>query len=227
MNKPQAIIFDMDGLLVDSEPLWFEAEKKVFRKVGINLDEKMILQTKGRRVDEVVDYWHKLRGWESPSKEAVTNEILRTVISLVEKNGRLLAGALQAIELARALVDKVCLASSSHIALIHAVLKKFKLPAFDCVHSAESELKGKPDPAVYLTTCRKIKVAPGNCLAFEDSVNGVASAKAAGMICIAVPAGAERDDKRFDIADAKLNSLEEANKKLILSLFNKNHKSII
>src|SRR3989338_6392131 len=221
MNKPQAIIFDMDGLLVDSEPLWFEAEKKVFRKVGINLDEKMILQTKGRRVDEVVDYWHKLRGWESPSKEAVTNESLGTVISLVEKNGRLLAGALQAIELARALVDKVCLASSSHIALIHAVLKKFKLPAFDCVHSAESELKGKPDPAVYLTTCKRINVDPKNCLAFEDSVFGLMAAKSAGMYCIAVPAFEEKNDVRFKEADLILNSLEEVNKNMILNMFNK------
>lgn len=221
MVKLEAIIFDMDGLLIDSEPLWFEAEKKVLAKVGINLDKKMILQTRGLRIDEVVNYWHKKKLWDKPSKEDITNDILATIIKLVQEKGVLLSGALNAIELSKDMAHKVCLASSSHIALIHAVLKKFALNNFDCVHSAESEIKGKPDPAVYLTTCKKINVEPKNCLAFEDSVFGVMAAKSAGMKCIAVPAKEEWDDERFDIADLKLNSLEEVNEELISSLFNK------
>ncbi|MDP2693161.1 MAG: hexitol phosphatase HxpB [bacterium] len=221
MNNLQAIIFDMDGLLIDSEPLWFEAEKEVLHKVGIYLDEEMVKRTRGLRIDEVVDYWHKQNKWESPSKEEITNNILNTIIAMVLQKGKLLPGALDTIELAHNLVGKVCLASSSHIALISAVLKKFDLNSFDCVHSAESEIKGKPDPAVYLTTCKKINVDPKNCLALEDSVFGVQAAKSAGMKCIAIPAKEEWNDERFNIADLKLNSLEDVNEKLILNLFNK------
>ncbi|OGH59512.1 MAG: hypothetical protein A2725_01680 [Candidatus Magasanikbacteria bacterium RIFCSPHIGHO2_01_FULL_33_34] len=221
MKKPEAIIFDMDGLLIDSEPLWFEAEKKVLHKVGINLDERMILQTRGLRIDEVVDYWHKKNQWESPSKDEIVNDILYTIICLVEERGKFLPGAMDTIELAHNISKKVCLASSSHIALIQAVLKKFNLNNFDCVHSAESELKGKPDPAVYLTTCKRINVDPKNCLAFEDSVFGLMAAKSAGMYCIAVPAFEEKNDVRFKEADLILNSLEEVNKNMILNMFNK------
>ena len=218
---PQAIIFDMDGLLVDSEPLWFEAEKKVFSKVGIDLDHNMARKTRGLREDEVVDYWYKQYKWSNLSKEEVVNEILASVTNLVEEKGNLLPGARNVVALAHSMGCFVALASSSHIAVIRAVLKKFNFNDFDYVHSAESELKGKPDPAVYLTTCNKLNVEAKKCLAFEDSANGVKAAKAARMFCIAVPEREERNDERFKIADCIINSLEEVNEDLILNIFNK------
>ena len=218
---PQAIIFDMDGTLVDSEPLWFEAEKKVFSKVGIDLDKKMALQTRGLREDEVIDYWHKQYKWNNFSKKEVMNEILGRVIDLMEEKGNLLPGARAAIVLARSMGCKIALASSAHMVVIQTVLKKFNFNNFDCVYSAENELKGKPDPAIYFTTCNKLNVEAKKCLAFEDSANGVKAAKAARMFCIAVPEREERNDERFKIADCIINSLEEVNEDLILNIFNK------
>jgi sugar-phosphatase len=218
---PQAIIFDMDGTLVDSEPLWFEAERKVFAKVGIDLDKTMVLQTRGLREDEVVDYWYEKYKWNNLSKEEVMDDVLNNVIDLMKERSDLLPGARDTVALAYSLGCKVALASSSHINVINTFLKKFNFDKFDCVYSAENELKGKPDPAVYLTTCRKLNVEAKNCLAFEDSVNGLRSAKAAGMFCIAIPAQEEKNDERFKIADRIINSLEEVNENLILNIFNK------
>lgn len=218
---PQAIIFDMDGTLVDSEPIWFEAERKVFAKVGIDLDKNMVLQTRGLREDEVVDYWHEKYKWNNLSKEEVMSEVLKNVIDLMNERSHLLPGARDTVALAYSLGCKVALASSSHITVINTFLKKFNFDKFDCVYSAENELKGKPDPAVYLTTCNKLNVEAKNCLAFEDSVNGLRSAKAAGMFCIAIPAQEEKNDERFKIADRIINSLEEVNENLILNIFNK------
>jgi len=219
-SEPEAIIFDMDGLLIDSEPLWSEAEKKVFATVGVELTEEMILKTRGLRPDEVVGYWYEKYSWQEPSRKELLGSLVESVIDLINKKANLLPGAMEAISLAHSMGCKVSLASSSPMGIINAVLNKFGLDNFYSVHSAENELKGKPDPAVYLTTCKKLGVEAKRCLALEDSFNGVKSAKSAGMFCIAIPAVEERDDERFKIADLKLNSLEEVNKKMILNLFN-------
>lgn len=221
IKKPEAIIFDMDGLLIDSEPLWYEAEKKVFDSVGISLNEEMILDTKGLRADEMIDYWYKKFPWKEPTRSELLDKLIDLIISLIEERASLLPGAERAISMSSELDCKVALASSSHMRIVNSVINKFKLDNFDSIHSAETELKGKPDPAVYLTACKALGVKPENCLAFEDSINGVRAAKAAGMYCVAVPAAEERKDERFKEADDILNSLEEINKDWILDLFNK------
>lgn len=220
INRPKAIIFDMDGLLINSEPLWVEAEKQVLAKVGVDLSEKMALETRGLREDEVIDYWYKKFKWKNLSKDEVSAEILDRISELIREQCEMLPGAQAAIALARKMNCKTALASSSHMSVIKTVINKFKLNDFDCVHSAEHEAKGKPDPAVYLSVCRKLQVDSGDCLALEDSANGLKAAKAAGMCCIAVPALEERNDERFKIADRIIGSLEELNQDLILSLFN-------
>jgi sugar-phosphatase len=103
---------------------------------------------------------------------------------------------------------RVALASSSAYRLIRAVTERLGLAdSFDCVYSAEEEEYGKPHPGVYLTAARRLGVAPTQCLAVEDSFNGVLAAKAARMKCVAVPEPAQRRDPRFCIADVVLDSL--------------------
>ncbi len=222
IKKPEAFIFDMDGLLVDSEPLWTEAEKKVFQTVGLELTDDMISQTRGLRADEVINYWYERYPLEKISKPELLNDLINLIISLIKEKATLLPGAQEAIAMSREFDCKVSLASSSHISIIQAVIDKFNLDFFDSVHSAETEAKGKPDPAVYLTACRTLKVEPENSLAFEDSANGVKAAKSAGMYCVAVPSKAERYDERFKKADCILDSLKEINKEIVLNIFNKN-----
>ena len=104
----------------------------------------------------------------------------------------------------------MALASSSSMSLIEAVVDKLNIRMyFDVLWSAEFEPYGKPHPGIFLTTAAKLQVDPKECIVFEDSINGVISAKAARMKCIAIPEEATFNDPRFAIADSKLRSLKE------------------
>lgn len=206
----QAAIFDMDGLLIDSEPIWQEAELLVFHELDVPLTRADCVETRGWRVDEVVRHWHTRHPWLGPSPEQVVERLVLTVIELVAVRGAPLPGAIEAIELMKRRCERIALASSSPGVLIEAVLQKLGVrQLFDAVHSAEGEEYGKPHPAVFLTAARQLGTYPTECLVFEDSFAGVLAAKAARMRCIAVPEAAERGDPRFTIADRILDSLVE------------------
>ena len=212
MKAIEAVIFDLDGLLIDSEPLWQEAEMLLFRDVGIVLTPELCLQTKGLRIDEVVNYWYQKHPWTNLSQTAVEEAIVAKVIELISTRGKPLPGVEAAISFVRQKRVKIALASSSSSRIIQAALKKLDLTRlFTEVYSAESEMWGKPHPGVYLTTAKKLKVEPQRCLTLEDSLNGVLAAKAAQMNCIAIPEAAQLHSPKFAIADIILASLNELN----------------
>lgn len=210
-----AAIFDMDGLLVDSEPLWHRAEVRVLGGLGVPLVASSCRQTKGMFVGEVTRYWFERYPWAGPDPDEVAVAVVDEVMALVVAEGRLQPGAGRAIELCRSHALPLAIASSSQYRLIRLVLDHFGLAgAFDLVHSAEDEPYGKPHPGVFLTTAAGLGVAPDRCLVWEDSPAGVLAAKAARMACVAVPEPAERDRPVFAIADAVLDSLEQADEDL-------------
>jgi beta-phosphoglucomutase-like phosphatase (HAD superfamily) len=205
-----AVIFDMDGLLIDSEPLWRRAEIEVLGTVGLCLTQADVIRTTGLRIDDVVAFWYRQRPWATPPPEVVAARIVDRVIELVRAEGVLLPGVVAALDFFAVRGLPLGLASSSPWRLIEAVLDCFGLRArFEVVCSAEGMAHGKPHPAVYLDAARRLGHAPTACLALEDSVPGVLAAKAAGMGCIAVPAAEQRDDPRFERADAVLDSLAQ------------------
>jgi sugar-phosphatase len=206
----RAVIFDMDGVIIDSEPLWQEAEIAVLASVGIALDRRLCLQTTGLRSDELVAYWYARRPWTAPAPADVERELLRTVGALIRARAGRTAG-LDAILATLAARDvRLGLASSSPYTIIVAVLERLGLTeTFACVHSAEEEPYGKPHPGVYLSAARKLGVAPEACCAIEDSLNGVLAAKAAKMACVAVPDPGMAADPRFVLADRVARSLAE------------------
>lgn len=205
----RAAIFDMDGLLIDSEPLWREAEVNVFGAVGVPLTEDMCRETTGLRHDAVVRYWHARYPWNKPGLDELTRRLLEAAQALIVERGELMAGAQQAIQAVHQQDLQLAIASSSPRSLIDAVVQKFDLARFFSVlHSAEDENAGKPDPAVYLSTMSLLGVAPQDCFALEDSVSGIRAAKAAGAMVIAVPDPAIADDPGFAEADIVLSSLE-------------------
>lgn len=205
-----AVIFDMDGVLIDSEPFWQESETEVFGRAGLALTREMCLQTMGLRVDEVVEYWRRRHDFDEAPAGALEEAIVGGVVERIRSKGEAKEGAAHALGFFRARGLRVALASSSAYRLIGAVTERLGLAGeFEVVYSAEEEEYGKPHPGVYLSTARRLGVAPAGCLAVEDSFNGVLAAKAARMKCLAVPEPTQRRDPRFRIADAALDSLAD------------------
>lgn len=204
-----ASIFDMDGLLLDSEILWHKAEVEILGALGVPLDAHATRSTKGMFVSDVVAHWFALSPWDGPTPDAVTAAVIERVGDLVETEGRLLPGALRSLDLA-ARYGPVALASSTPRPLIERCLAHFDLRArFAVVASAADEGFGKPHPAVFLAAARDLRVDPVACLAFEDAPAGVLSAKAARMACVAVPVPEERDRPEIALADLVLTTLED------------------
>jgi mannitol-1-/sugar-/sorbitol-6-/2-deoxyglucose-6-phosphatase len=205
----RATLFDMDGLLVDSEILWHEAEIEIFGSLGVPLAEATNRSTKGLYVDEVVEFWFGLHPWSGPTPAQVSRMLLDRVGELIDLKGRLLPGAERALDLT-ARRGPIALASSTPLALIHHVVDHFGLrDRFVSLHSAEFEDYGKPHPAVFLSAARALNVPPDCCLVFEDSAAGVLAAKAARMSVVAVPTPADRPLATFAIADLVVDSLED------------------
>jgi sugar-phosphatase len=202
----------MDGLLIDSEILWHEAEIEILGDLGVPLAAAGCRSTKGMFVDEVTAHWYALHPWRgakpTPAEVAVT--IVDRVIELVTTKGALKPGAEHAIRLCRQRGLALAVASSSQYRLIEAALEHFGLrDSFDLVHSAEDEEYGKPHPAVFLTAAAKLGAPPRRCLVWEDAPAGVLAAKAASMSCIAVPEAGEGGHPAFGLADLVVGSLLE------------------
>jgi mannitol-1-/sugar-/sorbitol-6-/2-deoxyglucose-6-phosphatase len=221
-----AFIFDMDGLLVDSEPLWVRAEIEVFGGVGVALSATDCEETKGLRTDDVVAHWHERRSWTSCAREEVERRLVARVAELVRAEGRALPGVPSAIAAARALTSEIALASSSPLSIIEAVLDRLGLQSvFGVVQSAHTEPYGKPHPGIFLTTAKALGVAPTECVVLEDSLMGVLAAKAARMTCIAVPDGYPHHDRRFVIADRIVGSLEAVTPELLNEISGRQSRS--
>jgi sugar-phosphatase len=167
----------------------------------------MQIPTLGLRSDEVIKYWYEYRPWKNVGFEEVENRYNEIMQDYFEKEALLMEGAIFALDFFSSKGLPMALASSSNMNLIKAFLDRFAFHHyFKEVYSAEYETYGKPHPAVYLETARRMKTNPVQCLALEDSFNGLKAAKAAGMITIAVPMHIEA---RYQTADIVLNSLLE------------------
>ncbi|ELY5780585.1 hexitol phosphatase HxpB [Cronobacter sakazakii] len=214
MSSPRQIlaaIFDMDGLLIDSEPLWDQAELEVMATLGVDTSRRHELpDTLGLRIDLVVALWFAQQPWNGPSLDEVTQRIITRAMTLVEEKRPLLPGVADAIALCKAQGLKVGLASASPLRMLERVLTLFDLrEQFDVLASAEHLPYSKPHPQVYLDAAAKLGVDPLCCVTLEDSVNGMVATKAARMRSIVVPAEENRSDARWALANMRLNSLTE------------------
>ncbi|MCT4601818.1 MAG: hexitol phosphatase HxpB [Marinifilum sp.] len=208
----KAVIFDMDGLLINSEPFWQESENLVFNALGIVTNKELFEIFMGKRIDEVVDAMWEIQNWNHKSKAEVVDDIVNNVIKLVNEKGEALSGVYKILESLQKSSLKVGLASSSKMKIIEAVLNKLNIREyFEVVHSAEFEEYGKPHPQIFISTAQMLGVNPNECLVFEDSLNGVISALAANMKCYAIPESGALNLNKFIIANKILNSLDEFN----------------
>lgn len=215
MPRPiEAVVFDMDGVLLDSEPIWRAVEQEVFARLGIEVTKEDLMRTMGVRIADVVAGWYRRYPWQGPSPEEIADEIVERVADTIRREGGLNDGAVEAIDYFRGLGLRLALASSSSMRLIQAVLSMGGLEdRFDVVLTAEEESHGKPDPAVYLRAAERLGVPPERGLAIEDSLAGIRAAKAAGMVCIAVPEHPPQEARGAG-ADLVLGSLEDVDDRI-------------
>lgn len=205
-----AVIFDMDGVLIDSEPLWKIAMEKTFHSVGCGITKEDFQHTVGLRIDEVVEYWYNEVGWEKYTAKEVEGQIVESMIKLIQENGAPLPGVIKTIAFLKAKGISIGLATSSYVVLIKTVLETLSIEnEFDFVHSAENETYGKPHPAVFLTVAKKLGAEAHKCLVIEDSLNGIVSGKAARMTVVCIPEKTHNPEPRLILADYTFESMEE------------------
>jgi mannitol-1-/sugar-/sorbitol-6-/2-deoxyglucose-6-phosphatase len=207
----EAVVLDMDGLLIDTEPVWRAAQSAVFAGLGVVLSEADLIDSTGQPVEELIPIWRRRApagDGACPLTDAeIADRITDRVIAHVEAVGQPMPGVTAAIALFERCGLRLAIASSSSLRLIDAVCDRLGLARIAVRCSARDEVRGKPAPDVYLTAARRLGVAAGSCLALEDSPNGIASARSAGMRCVAVPDPLLADDPRYREADLVLPSL--------------------
>jgi mannitol-1-/sugar-/sorbitol-6-/2-deoxyglucose-6-phosphatase len=204
------VIFDMDGLLLDTEPLWGESMWRVAAKHQIPISKDRFKETTGLRIYEVTDHWQRHYPWEGKTAREVADEILDDIILSAKERGRVLDGVVHTLQLLKGKGYKIGLASSSPMRMIDPLVTHFDLMHyFDVVTSADVVEMGKPHPAVFLYCAMSLGADPTQCCVLEDSVNGMIAGKAARMKVIVVPDALHFDDPRFSLADVKLRSMED------------------
>jgi HAD superfamily hydrolase (TIGR01509 family) len=189
-RQPRAVVFDMDGVLVDSEPLWHEAEIEVFGRHGIALTSADCAETTGVRIDAVVEHWRGRfpAAFQGVKSAAVVDAIVAGVVERVSLRGQAMRGVDEAIAAVASHGMPLAVASSSPPAIINAVLQRLGVRHhFAAVLSAWGLPRGKPDPEVYFAACAALGHDPGDVVAIEDSQSGLLAGLAAGMMVIGVP----------------------------------------
>jgi mannitol-1-/sugar-/sorbitol-6-/2-deoxyglucose-6-phosphatase len=213
------VIFDMDGLLIDSEPLWNEAAMEIFKRYDIQLTPEQYLSTTGLRTQEFVQWWFGYFKIPSDQVDIAGAAIVQKVKDKVLQKGRPMPGLSHILNFFIAKKFKIGLASSSPIELIETALDHLGIKKYiEVITSAGEMPHGKPHPQVYLECAATLNAHPLECIAFEDSFNGMIAVKAARMKCVVVPSHHQLHDTRWHAADLKISSLQNFNELLMQTL---------
>ncbi len=206
----KAVIFDMDGLLIDSEPFWQEEERNAFAEVDINITPQMQKETYGLGTNEVVQHWYNYKPWKDRAFDELKNLIITNTEERVNNEGVAKEGVYEIIDFFINKGLRIGLASSSPLHFIETVVEKLQIrDKFESLNSAEIVGYSKPHPDVFINTAKNLETDPLHCLVIEDSFHGLIAAKAARMKCFVVPDSAHLNDSKYDIADLKLKSLSK------------------
>ena len=206
--RPLAVVFDMDGVLLDSEPIGYEAMRVVMAAQGAPYDEAENDEFVGRTTSESFRVLAARRGLR-PEIDELVRQFCKEKIRLIHERARPLPGVPEVLERVRAAGFRLALASSAEIPIISATVAALGLEGcFELCVSGEEVPRGKPAPDVFLEAARRLALAPRDCLVVEDSRNGLLAARAAGMRCAVVPCSATLGHD-FTGADYRLRDLTD------------------
>ena len=217
MDKIEAVVFDMDGLMFDTEKLWLDAAIKTNKEYGYNVPPELIVECMGKRKDYIMAHLKEKMG-ENFDPIEFTNLNRKFMNEDVEKNGLAIKKGLR--ELLSFLNDKnikIAIASSSSVEKIHKRFKEANLDInlFNYVIGGDMVTDPKPNPQIYLKSCEILGVKPENAIALEDSEYGIISATSAGMKAILIPDVKEPSKEIVEMAYKKFDDLNQ-----VMSLFN-------
>jgi HAD superfamily hydrolase (TIGR01509 family) len=205
----EAVVFDLDGVLLQSEEVWDAVRERYVREAGGRYDDEVQRAMMGMSAPEWSRYLHEEAGvWEDP--EDINRDVVERMLEAYRRELPLLPGAVEAVR-RTAESFPLALASSSNREVFEAVLDLAGIAdCFSATVSSEEVARGKPAPDVYLEAARRLGVEPERCAAVEDSHAGIRSAKSAGMRVVAIPnASYPPDDEALALADATVRSLDD------------------
>ena len=209
----KAVIFDMDGVIIDSEPLWRRAMIQNFEEIGIPFSDEHCRITTGLRFKEVAEFWFNKHGIKHISIDEFDELVINRLCDLIKQEGKTMKGVLEALDFLKSKNLKIGIGTSSNTKLMNTVVDVLNIRQyFDELCSAEHMPYGKPHPMVYLTCAEKLNINPLHCLVIEDSVNGIIAGKAAQMKVVAIPEDINKNNPKFSIADYNIDSLLELTK---------------
>lgn len=205
----KAIIFDMDGVIIDSEPLHFELERELLEELGGKITEKEHNNFVGTTDYHMWDTFKKQFNIELPVEE---------IINIKRERFNQNIHRIKLVDNFEDFIIKVYdagyslgLASSNNKKTVDLIIERFNLNKYlKVAMSGEEVKKGKPDPEIFLTTANKLNVLPSHCIVIEDARNGVIAAKSAGMKCVGLqnPGSGNQDLSKADLIIKNFNELD-------------------
>jgi mannitol-1-/sugar-/sorbitol-6-/2-deoxyglucose-6-phosphatase len=202
------VIFDMDGLLIDSEPYWQEAGTETLKQFNVTLSPIQYHHTTGLRTPEWLDYWFGVFDVDKELIPSAAAALHANVFEKIRTKADPMPGVHHALDFFKTRQFRIGLATSSPLTLAKIVTDKLRIGDYlDVVTSAGDLPFGKPHPQVYMDCAAALSANPLECLAFEDSFNGLIAAKAARMKCVVIPVADQYALPKWGAADLKLTSL--------------------
>jgi beta-phosphoglucomutase len=209
MNQFRALIFDLDGVIIDTESLHAEAKRTTFEKYEIRVPGNLYAEFRGRSDQDMIEHVVREFGARSLSAADVLSykhDVFRTLHEKIAP----VEGVLEFIRLARRHFEKLAVTTSATKENQEFAFEKFGLqPFFDVVVTAEEISRTKPHPDPYLQTTKKLNLNPASCMVIEDSKNGILSAKEAGCVVVAITTSFSRDELKEANAHYMVESFAE------------------
>ena len=202
------VLFDMDGVLIDSEHLWRQAEKEVFTSLGAIWSEEIADETAGKTTTAVTSLWYSLYPWQGVSLEEAEQKVIDRVAYLIKERGVRKEFVHETLTYLKAQHYKIGLATNSPRSLLNTAIDTLNLRIyFDTLVAVEDVTQGKPAPDIYLKAAKNLGSTPSNCLVIEDSFTGATAGKKAGMTVVLTPDPTQYHHPKFDFVDFKLHNL--------------------